>query len=73
MRDGPEAGLKLIDDLLGRGELADYPLTHSTRAELCRRLGLTAEAAESYQRALGLTSQDPQRRFLERRMEEIRR
>ena len=68
MRDGPEAGLILIDDLLARGELADYALAHSARAELCRRLGRTAEAAKAYQRALGLTSQEPQRRFLQRRL-----
>jgi RNA polymerase sigma-70 factor (ECF subfamily) len=70
MRDGPEAGLTLIDDILARGELTDYPLAHSARAELCRRLGRTAEAMESYQRALGLTRQEPQRRFIERRLEE---
>ncbi|MEP7227682.1 MAG: RNA polymerase sigma factor [Gemmatimonadales bacterium] len=71
MRDGPEAGLVLIDDLLARGELADYALAHSARAELCRRLGRTGEAAKAYQRALGLTSQEPQRRFLERRLEPL--
>ena len=68
MRDGPEAGLRLIDDLLARGELADYHLAHSARAELLRRLGRTVDAAESYERALGLTEQEPQRRFIERRM-----
>ena len=68
MRDGPEAGLVLIDNLLARGELADYALAHSARAELCRRLGRTAEAVKAYQRALGLTSQEPQRRFLQRRL-----
>jgi RNA polymerase sigma-70 factor (ECF subfamily) len=67
MRDGPDAGLVLIDDLLRRGELVDYPLIHSARAELCRRLGRTAEASQSYERALELTKQVPQRRFLERR------
>jgi len=71
MRDGPEAGLVLIDDILTRGELADYALAHSARAELCRRLGRTAEAIESYQRALGLTKQEPQRRFLDRRLGEL--
>jgi RNA polymerase sigma-70 factor (ECF subfamily) len=70
MRDGPEAGLALIDALLARGELAEYPPAHSARAELCRRLGRTAEAVESYQRALGLSRQGPQRRFLERRLVE---
>ena len=68
MRDGPEAGLVLIDKLLGRGELANYPLAHSARAELCRRLGRTNEAIESYERALRLTRQEPQRRFIEDRL-----
>jgi RNA polymerase sigma-70 factor (ECF subfamily) len=72
MRDGPEAGLVLIDDLLGRGELAEYPLVHSARAELCRKLGRTADAVESYRRALSLSRQEPQRRFLERRLAESR-
>jgi RNA polymerase sigma-70 factor (ECF subfamily) len=71
MRDGPEAGLALIDDLLGRGELADYVLAHSARAELCRRLGRTAEAMESYSMALRLTKQEPQRRFIERRLRKL--
>ncbi|HEV2084547.1 MAG TPA: DUF6596 domain-containing protein, partial [Gemmatimonadales bacterium] len=71
MRDGPEAGLRLIDDLLGRGELADYHLAHSARAELLRRLGRTVDAAYSYERALGLTEQEPQRRFIERRLREL--
>jgi RNA polymerase sigma-70 factor, ECF subfamily len=73
MRDGPEAGLMLIDCILGRGELADYALAHSARAELCRRLGRTDEAIASYERALKLTSQGPQRRFNERRLEQLRR
>jgi RNA polymerase sigma-70 factor (ECF subfamily) len=68
MRDGPEAGLSLIDDLLARGELADYALAHSARGELCRRLERTAEASQSFERALRLTTQEPQRRFLERRL-----
>jgi RNA polymerase sigma-70 factor, ECF subfamily len=72
MRDGPEAGLVLIDDLLGRGELAEYPLVHSARAELCRKLGRTVDAVESYRRALNLSRQEPQRRFLERRLAESR-
>jgi RNA polymerase sigma-70 factor (ECF subfamily) len=71
MRDGPEAGLMLIDSILVRGELTDYPLTHSARAELLKRLGRTAEATESYQRTLGLTRQEPQRRFIERRLAEL--
>jgi RNA polymerase sigma-70 factor (ECF subfamily) len=72
MRDGPEAGLQLIDRLLDRGELADYVLVHSARGELARRLGRQAEALASYERALGLSSQGPQRRFLERRIEQLR-
>lgn len=72
MRDGPAAGLALVDAILGRGELADYSLAHSARAELCRRLGQTADAAASYQRALTLARQGPERRFLERRLRELR-
>jgi RNA polymerase sigma-70 factor (ECF subfamily) len=71
MRDGPAAGLALIDAILVRGDLADYQLAHSARADLCRRLGRTQEARESYQRALALTRQEPERRFLERRLSEI--
>jgi RNA polymerase sigma-70 factor (ECF subfamily) len=71
MRDGPSAGLALIDAILGRGDLADYHLAHSARADLCRRLGRTAEARVSYERALGLTQQEPERRFLERRLGEL--
>src|SRR6266478_9092528 len=71
MRDGPMAGLALIDTILDRGDLADYPLAHSARADLCRRLGKTGDARASYERALGLTRQEPQRRFLERRLAEL--
>jgi RNA polymerase sigma-70 factor (ECF subfamily) len=71
MRDGAEAGLALIDALLEKGELADYPLAHSARADLCRRLGRTADALAAYSRALALTNQAPQRRFLERRIAEL--
>jgi len=71
MRDGPDAGLRLIDALLAGGELADYHLAHSARADLCRRLGKTAEARSSYQRALELTKQEPERRFLEKRLQEL--
>ncbi len=71
MRDGPLAGLSLIDAILTRGDLADYHLIHSARAELCRRLGRTTEARTSYERALSLTQQEPERRFLERRLEEL--
>jgi RNA polymerase sigma-70 factor (ECF subfamily) len=68
MRDGPAAGLALVDAILARGDLGDYQLAHSARAELCRRLGRTADARASYERALALTRQEPQRRFLERRL-----
>ena len=68
MRDGPEAGLSLIDGILGRGDLADYAVAHSARAELCRRLGRTADARASFQRALSLTTQERGRHFLERRL-----
>jgi RNA polymerase sigma-70 factor, ECF subfamily len=71
MRDGPLAGLTLIDAILARGELPDYHLAHSARADLCRRLGRTAEARASYERALRLTRQEPERRFLERRLGEL--
>jgi len=72
MRDGPMAGLALIDTILGRGDLADYSLAHSARADLCRRLGKSGDARVSYERALSLTRQEPQRRFLERRLAELR-
>jgi RNA polymerase sigma-70 factor, ECF subfamily len=71
MRDGPAAGLALIDAILTRGDLAGYHLAHSARAELCRRLGRTAEARASYETALALTRQGPERRFLERRLGEL--
>jgi RNA polymerase sigma-70 factor (ECF subfamily) len=73
MRDGPAAGLALIDALLARGELTDYHLAHSARADLCRRLGRLAEARASYERALGLARQAPELRFLERRLSEVSR
>jgi RNA polymerase sigma-70 factor, ECF subfamily len=72
MRDGPPAGLAIIDAILARGDLADYLHAHSARADLCRRLGKTDEARASYQRALALTRQEPERRFLERRLAELR-
>ncbi len=68
MRDGPENGLVLIDGILARGELADYAVAHSTRAELCRRLGRTADAVDSYRRAHALTRQEAQRRFIDRKL-----
>jgi RNA polymerase sigma-70 factor (ECF subfamily) len=71
MCDGPLAGLALIDTILATGELAGYHLVHSARAELCRRLGRTAEARASYERALGLTQQEPERRFLKRRLGDL--
>ncbi len=64
MRDGPQAGLALIDGILARGDLVDYHLAHSARAELCRRLGRTADARAAYERALDLTRLEPERRFL---------
>jgi RNA polymerase sigma-70 factor (ECF subfamily) len=71
MRDGPAAGLAIIDAILGRGDLLDYRLAHAARAELCRRLGRTADARVSYERALAATRQQPERRFLERRLAEL--
>ncbi|WDT74543.1 MAG: hypothetical protein MPW16_14925 [Candidatus Manganitrophus sp.] len=71
MRDGPSAGLPLIDALLASGELEEYHLAHSARADLCRRLGKTKEARASYERALSLTQQEPERRFLQRRLDEL--
>jgi RNA polymerase sigma-70 factor (ECF subfamily) len=71
MRDGPPAGLELIDAILRRGELADYHLAHAARADLCRRLGRDDEARTSYHRALTLTRQQPERRFLEKRLAEL--
>jgi RNA polymerase sigma-70 factor, ECF subfamily len=71
MRDGPAAGLNLIDALLVTGNLAGYHLAHAARADLCRRLGRTADARASYEQALSLTQQEPERRFLERRLAEL--
>jgi RNA polymerase sigma-70 factor (ECF subfamily) len=71
MRDGPAAGLELVDAILARGDLQDYRLAHAARADLCRRLGQTAQARVSYERALALTRQEPERRFLERRLREL--
>src|SRR6185437_13952811 len=72
MHEGPERGLCLIEDLLAREELADYSFAHSARADLCRRLGRLTEARASYQKALSLTRQEPERRFLSRRLEELK-
>jgi RNA polymerase sigma-70 factor (ECF subfamily) len=71
MRDGPAAGLALIDAILARGDLSDYHLAHSARADLCRRLGRKAEARKSYEAALNIARQAPERRFLERRLAEL--
>ena len=71
MRDGPETGVALIDAILARGDLGDYRLAHAARAELCRRLGRTADARASFERALKLTRQEPERRLLERRLREL--
>lgn len=71
MRDGPSAGLELIDSIFKRGDLEDYYLAHSARADLCRRLGRRAEARASYERALSLARQEPTRRFLSRRLNEL--
>jgi RNA polymerase sigma-70 factor, ECF subfamily len=71
MRDGPARGLTLIDELLARGELAEYQHAHAARADLCRRLGRAAEARVSYERALALARQEPERRYLARRLSEL--
>ena len=71
MADGAEQGLAIIDELLARGELAEYQLVHSARADLLRRLGRGDEALASYRRALALTAQEPQRRYLARRIVEV--
>lgn len=71
MRDGPAAGLEIIDGILSRGSLQDYHLAHSARADFCRKLGRKTEAMTSYKRALDLTQQEPERRFLERRIHEL--
>jgi RNA polymerase sigma-70 factor (ECF subfamily) len=73
MRDGPAAGLSLIDDLLASGGLNGYHFAHSARADLCRRLGRLEDARASYAKALALVKQEPERRFLERRLSELRR
>jgi RNA polymerase sigma-70 factor (ECF subfamily) len=72
MRDGPEAGLTHIDAVLEDGELADYYLAHSARADMCRRLGRTAEARSSYEKALALTQQEPERQFLQERIRQLK-
>jgi RNA polymerase sigma-70 factor (ECF subfamily) len=71
MRDGPMVGLILIDAILARGDLGNYHLAYAARADLCRRLGQTAEARSSYEQALSLTQQEQERRFLEQRLSEL--
>jgi RNA polymerase sigma-70 factor (ECF subfamily) len=71
MRDGPEAGLVLMDDILDRGDLTEYHLAHAARADLCSRLGRTADARQSYERALALAHQEPERRFLQERLRKL--
>jgi RNA polymerase sigma-70 factor (ECF subfamily) len=72
MHDGPEVGLALIDAVLAHGELANYYLAHAARADMCRRLGRTAEARSSYENALALTQQEPERKFLEARLRQLK-
>jgi RNA polymerase sigma-70 factor (ECF subfamily) len=72
MRDGPEAGLKHIDAVLAHGDLANYYLAHSARADMYRRLGRTAEARSAYERALALTQQGPERKFLQERIRHLK-
>lgn len=72
MRDGPEVGLTHIDTVLEDGELANYYLAHSARADMCRRLGRTAEARSSYEKALALTQQEPERQFLQERIRQLK-
>ena len=72
MRDGPEAGLTHIDAVLEHGELANYYLAHSARAEMCRRLGRTDEARSSFEKALALTQQEPERQFLQERIRQLK-
>ena len=72
MRDGPEAGLTHIDAVLAHGELANYYLAHAARADMCRRLGRTAEARSSYEKALALTQQEPERQFLQERIRQLK-
>jgi RNA polymerase sigma-70 factor (ECF subfamily) len=71
MRDGPAAGVALIEEILRRGELTDYRPAHAARADLYRRMGATKDARAAYERALALTKQEPERRFLERRLAEL--
>jgi RNA polymerase sigma-70 factor (ECF subfamily) len=71
MRDGADIGLTLVDEILSRGDLVEYHLAHAVRADFCRRLGRKVDALSAYERALSLTQQEPERRFLERRLREM--
>jgi RNA polymerase sigma-70 factor (ECF subfamily) len=71
MAQGPEAGIALIDAILARGELTDYHLAHAARADLCRRLDRLDDARAAYTQALALARQEPERRFLARRLAEL--
>ncbi|MCE3225139.1 MAG: uncharacterized protein K0S58_3319 [Nitrospira sp.] len=71
MRDGPSEGLALIEAILAGGDLRNYHLAHAARADLCRRLRRYEDARASYERALSLTQQEPERRFLKRRLAEL--
>ena len=71
MRDRPEAGLALIEDILARNDLSEYHLAHAARADLCRRIGRTDDARIAYERALALAQQEPERRFLQKRLLEL--
>lgn len=72
MRDGPAAGLALVDAIMANGDLSDYRLAHAARADLCRRLGKKADALAAYEQALALTQQEPERRYIERRLAQLR-
>ncbi len=71
MRDGPAAGLSLIDAILGRGDLGEYHLAHAARADMLRRLDRREESRQAYERALALAQQEPERRFLRMRLGQI--
>lgn len=73
MRDGPQSGVQIVDDILARGELADYHLAHSTRGELLRRAGQVQPAIQAFERALQLVKQLPEQRMLQRKIEQLRR
>lgn len=72
MQHGPEAGLAAIDSIVERGELLSYHLTHAARAELCRRAGRFSDARTAYEEAIALVRQEPERRFLQRRLAELK-